>query len=338
MERRVLMVAQDGSGDFSTLQAAVDSVAQGRHAPVTILLRAGEYHEKVVVNKDNLRIVGEDRDRTAIVNNGCAKDLDAQGNEKGTFLSYTLLVTGDSVSFENLTVRNDAGDGRAVGQAVAVYAAGDRGVWRNCRMLACQDTLFCGSTIPKVAEDAAPRTVPTGTPHAWDAPLTMNRQYFEDCFIQGDIDFIFGPYRCWFERCTLFMNTCGGYYTAASTPQREPYGFVFHRCLLTGACAPGEGSLGRPWRAYARTVFLHCEMDEHVSPRGFSDWPGNAPVTDRYGEYGTTGARADQSTRHPAQKRLTAEEAAAITPQAVLGEEEFWHEAKTGADEQTCRI
>ena len=318
------VVAADGTGDFTSIQAAVDAVPDGPHPPVTLRLRAGVYRERVIVNKDDLRIVGDSREDTRIVYGGCAKDQNPDGSERGTFLSYTLLVTGNRVTFQNLTVQNDAGDGREVGQAMAVYAAGDSGVWRGCNILACQDTLFCGPTMPKVALDALPRVVPDGVQSAGDHPAPMNRQYFEDCFIRGDVDFIFGPYRCWFERCTLFMNAPGGWYTAANTPQEARYGLVFHRCRLTGECEDGEGFLGRPWRPYARTLFLRCEMDACVSPQGFADWLGGAPVTDRCGEYGTVGARADQSTRHPRQKRLTREEADAISAREVLGDDAFW--------------
>lgn len=213
------IIAKDGSGDFTSLQAAIDAVPMSSRMPTILLLRMDEYHEKVIVNKDNIRIIGEARDRTVITNSGCAKDLDADGKEKGTFLSYTFLVTGNNVEVENLTIRNDAGDGSLVGQAVAVYAAGDRGVWRNVRMIAHQDTLFCGPTMPKVARDALPPADSGGVTSVGDCPLTLNRQYFEDCYIQGDVDFIFGPYRCWFERCTLFMNKRGGLYTAANTPE-----------------------------------------------------------------------------------------------------------------------
>ena len=136
------IIARDGSGDFTSIQAAVDAVPFGNRAPVILLVRMDEYHERVIVIKDNLRIVGEARDRTILTAKGCARDLNAEGQPRGTFLSATLLVTGSNVEVENLTIRNDAGDGREVGQAVAVYAAGDRGVWRNCRMIAAQDTLF----------------------------------------------------------------------------------------------------------------------------------------------------------------------------------------------------
>ena len=319
------VIARDGSGDFTSIQEAVDAVPDGYHAPMILLLRMDEYHERVIVNKDNLRIIGEARDRTVITNSACAKDLDADGREKGTFLSYTMLVTGRNVEVENLTIRNDAGDGRKVGQAVAVYASGDRGVWRNCRMIAHQDTLFCGPTMPQVQLDALPHVVPEGVPQVNEPKAVNARQYFEDCFIQGDVDFIFGSYRCWFERCTLFMGERGGWYTAANTPESAPHGFVFHRCLLTGDCADGAAYLGRPWRAYARTVFLECEMDGHVNPQGFADWDEQRVVTNRYGEYGTRGARANQSARHPGQKRLTEAEAVLLTIAEVLSGHDQWH-------------
>ena len=321
------IIAKDGSGDFTSLQAAIDAVPVSNRHPVILLVRMDEYHERVIVNKDNIRIIGEARDRTVITHSGCAKDLNEAGQPKGTFLSYTFLVTGNNVEVENITIRNDAGDGREVGQAVAVYAAGDRGVWRNVRMIAHQDTLFCGPTMPKVARDALPIVIPEGVPSVGDCPPVAGRQYFEDCFIQGDVDFIFGPYRCWFERCTLHMNKRGGWYTAANTPEQSPYGMVFRHCRLTGECEPGEAYLGRPWRPYARTIFLHCEMDECVAPEGFQDWEGGASITERCGEYMTTGARADQSARHPNQARLTDEEAAMLTIRNVIGGYDGWNPA-----------
>ena len=319
------IVAKDGSGDFTSIQQAIDAIHGGERSPVILLLRMDEYRERGVVDKDNVRIIGEARDRTVITASGCAKDRDESGAERGTFLSATFTVTGHNVEVENLTIRNDAGDGREVGQAVAVYAAGDRGVWRNVRMIAHQDTLFCGPLMPKVADFISPRLGRAETvPSVGDSPYTHSRQYFEDCFIQGDVDFIFGPYRCWFERCTLFMNARGGYYTAANTPEEQAYGFVFHSCRLTGECEEGKAYLGRPWRKFSRTVFLNCEMDEHVAPLGFIDWDQDRLVTERYAEYGTVGVRADQSTRHLKQRRMSAEEAICITVQDVIGGPDGW--------------
>ena len=318
------IVAADGSGDYASIQAAVDAVPEGKRA--TIVVRAGEYRERVIVNRDRVRIVGEDRDRTVITHSACARDRDAEGKEKGTFLSFSMLITGHGVEIENLTVRNDAGDGRDAGQAVAVYAAGDRGVMRSCRLIAHQDTLFCGPVMPKVIREILPRTAGTAecVESVGDCPATRSRWYFENCFIQGDVDFIFGPYRCWFECCQLHMNARGGFYTAANTPGDQPFGFVFHDCRLTGECGPGQAYLGRPWRKYARTIFLKCEMDECVAPAGFSDWDAERTVTARYGEYASRGARADLTPRHPGEKRLTEAEGEGITAEMVLGGEDRW--------------
>lgn len=315
------VIAAEG-GDFASVQAAVDAARDGD----ALILRPGVYRERVVIHRNGLSILAEDG--AVLTGSGCAKDLGPDGREKGTFLSATLLVLGADVTVENLTVRNDAGDGREVGQAVAVYAAGDRGLWRNCRFIAHQDTLFCGPVMPKVLKAAAPRVDAEVecVPSVSDSPATRGRQYFENCLIQGDVDFIFGPYRCWFEGCTLFMNPRGGWYTAANTPKDQPWGLVFRNCRLTGACEPGAARLGRPWRPWARTLFLACDMDERVSPLGFEDWhnwDGTRPVTDRCGEWRTAGARADLSTRHPGQRRLTDDEAAGITPEEVLGGDWF---------------
>jgi len=324
----MIVVAKDGSGNFTSIQEAVDAIPEvPGSSPSIVLVRSGEYREKVVIHRDYVRLIGEDPETTVLTWNACAKDLYEDGTEKTTFLSATLMTTGRDIEVENLTVRNDAGDGREVGQAVAVYAAGDRGVWRGCRFIAHQDTLFCGPVrLPDVLEDIGGRHG-CAEAHArvQGGPLTFSRQYFEDCFIQGDVDFIFGCYRCWFERCTLFMNERGGFYTAANTNSAQPFGFVFHRCCLTGACAPGQGWLGRPWRKGAATLFLECEMEEQVAPEGFCDWDTDRVVTGRCGEWRTVGIRADQDTRHPAQKRLTDEEALLVTLPQVLGGTDGWN-------------
>ena len=150
-----------------------------------------------------------------------------------------------------------------------------------------------------------------------DGHLSRSRQYFERCYIQGDVDFIFGSYRCWFEDCDLFLDKRGGWYTAANTNMEQTYGFVFHGCRLTGSCEIGKAYLGRPWRAGSATIFLECDMDEHVAPEGFTDWDEARLITDRYAEWRTTGVRADLSTRQGAEKHLTEEEAAAIEKAAL---------------------
>ena len=313
-------------GDFTSIQQAVDAVPAGEGKPTIILIRAGEYRERVVGHKPNLRFVGEDAARCVLTWSAAANDVDESGQKQGTFLSYTLLVAADHVEFENLTVLNEAGDGRDVGQAVAVYAAGDCCVFRSCRLIAHQDTLFCGPIMPKVARSAAPREMNVQCVQSvGDCPPTHARQYYENCYIQGDVDFIFGPYRCWFEGCTLYMNARGGFYTAANTPKEQPFGFVFHACALRGECEDGAAYLGRPWRKYARTLFLNCDMDKCVAPCGFADWGEDKPINPRLGEYGTTGARGDLSSRDPRQGLLSAEEAACVNVYSVLGGCDDWY-------------
>ena len=120
------------------------------------------------------------------------------------------------------------------------------------------------------------------------------------------------------------MNRRGGYYTAANTPEGQPYGLVFHNCRLTGECEDGAAFLGRPWRAYARTVFLRCGMDRHVAPAGFADWDAQRIVTERYAEYGSTGEGAGGAERHPGMRRMSPEEAEACTAGAAIGGNDNW--------------
>ena len=325
----MLIVAKDGTGHFTSIQAAVDACPETGRAPSLILVRRGVYEERVVIHRDNVRLVGESREETILTWSDYALNPDASGQPRGTFRTATLLVTGNQVEVENLTVRNDAGDGRIVGQAVAVYAAGDRGTWRNCRLSAHQDTLLCGPLMPRLVQDILPRQgrAPV-VENVAECSLVTGRQYFEDCLIEGDIDFIFGSYRCWFERCTLVMLERGGYYTAANTPENMDYGFVFHSCRLTGTCPEGQAFLGRPWRRFARTVFLSCDMDEHVSPEGFQDWDEVRVITPRCAEWATTGARADLSRRHPDEGLLSREEAMLLSLPQVIGGADHWHPEK----------
>lgn len=314
-----LIVSKSGEG-FATLQSAIDSIPDSYAQPVTIRILPGIYREKVILNKNNVTLLGEEGSH--LVFDDYALNPLPDGTTRNTFLTPTLLITGNDVTLRGLTVENDAGDGRKVGQAVAVYAAGDRIRFFDCRLLAAQDTLFCGPVLTKLHNFVKPYRIPVGVEGVADRPPVDARLYFENCFIRGDVDFIFGPYRCWFEGCTLYANARGGYYTAANTPEGQPFGLVFHRCRLTGECAPGGIYLGRPWREHAATAFIDCHMDACVHPSGFTDWlitgQPNRPVTERYCEYGSTGGGAAAAQRHPGMKLLTADEAAAYTMDNVL--------------------
>lgn len=322
----ILTVSPEGDAQFKTIQEAIDAAPNSLQAPIVIRIYRGNYHEKLHVNKNNLRLIGDAAERVTLTNSDYALQLDDEGNPKNTFLSYTMIVTGNNVSVENMTILNEAGPGDKVGQAVAVYAAGDRISFNNCVFRAHQDTLYCGPTMPNVAKNALPHVLPVQTDRVGDGSFSPCRQYYQNCTIQGDIDFIFGGYTCWFEKCTLICNNrhsdVNGYYTAANTPKDQAHGFIFNECHLTGdGCQNETVYLGRPWRAYAKTAFLNCQIESCVKKEGWQDWNEDRPVTWRYQEYGNY----DMTHRHPAASRMTKAECNALTIRTVLSGYDGWN-------------
>lgn len=302
-----VVVAKDGSGDFTSVQAAVNSLRsfkpEGRSC---VYIKKGIYEEKVLIHshKSEITLLGEDRDSTVIIWHDHANIPDGTGEPIGTFLTYTLRVDAPDFVCENLTIVNDAmtynnpgwfsdnKDNANVGQAVALHVEGDRATFRNCRFLGFQDTVYTGN--------------PDG------------REYFEDCYIEGTVDFIFGPATCWFERCHIHALR-KGYLTAASTPEDHPYGYVFNRCLVTSRENVTGEWLGRPWRAWAYTLWKECELDLDLDLEGWHNWgnPDNEK-TARYLEYRCTGRGADRSRRVPWSRELTRREARRVTPSTVF--------------------
>lgn len=321
------IVSPHGDSPYSTLQSALDAIPENAQEPALILVREGEYREKVHIVKPNVRIVGESRERTRLVFSDFADQRYDDGTIKGTFCSYTLLVDSDDVTLENLTICNDAGPGAIVGQALALYGAGDRLTLRNCHLWAHQDTVYLGPLLDKVAQNALPYVL-MGRRGEIDADTPQDgRAYFENCTIAGDVDFIFGPYRAWFERCVIRSlprvtdaSDINGYITAANTPSCHPFGFVFHRCALHGeGCPDGSVYLGRPWREGASVYYLRCTMDASIHPLGFCDWANpHRAVTARCGEYASEGLGAAPAQRHAAQAQLTDAQAKEITLSHVL--------------------
>ncbi|MEO8237342.1 MAG: pectinesterase family protein [Flavobacterium sp.] len=270
-----LTVAQDGSGNCKTIQEAINKVRDHAEFRVVITIKSGVYNEKVVIPafKRNITLKGTDREKTIISNNDFSgkpfRGIDVTGNEKySTYTSYTLLVQGNDCSIENLTIENTAGK---VGQAVALHTEGDRVVVKNCSILGNQDTLYLAKG---------------GT-----------RNYFENCFINGTTDFIFGAATAYFYNCTIESLT-NSYVTAASTTQQDAYGFVFADCKLTAKDNMlNQVFLGRPWRPYAKTVFINTEMGTHILPEGWNPWKGDKNFPDKektvfYAEYASKGAGA----------------------------------------------
>ncbi|MFC0212656.1 pectinesterase family protein [Paenibacillus chartarius] len=320
---REITVAADGSGEFTSIQAAVDSIPDGFTDPTVIRIKEGVYKEKLVVGKPAVALIGESAERTILTYDDYAQKTFPDGELYHTFHSYTLLVTGDDFTAERMTIENAAGPGEAVGQAIAAYVDADRAVFRECRLLGHQDTLFTGPLPP------APRDRATFGGPRDGAPRRPVRQYYERCHIEGDIDFIFGSATAVFEQCDI-VSRRGGWITAASTPQEVPYGYVFHRCRLTGAAPDQSVYLGRPWRNYAKVAFIACWMGAHIKPDGWSAWNEKESVRDtEFAEFGSQGPGAyTGKARVEWSRQLTADQTERYAASHVLAGSDGWNPVK----------
>lgn len=305
----MIIVAQDGSGAFTSIQEAVDSVSM---LPETIYIKNGVYHERVEIKAPFLTFEGEDAEKTILEYDEYANKILEDGEKCGTFRSYTLLVAADNFTCRNMTVANISGFGKEVGQALAVYAEGDHILFSGCRLLGHQDTLFTGP-LPNEEAKAGGFKGPTEF-----APRRLCRQIYENCYIEGEVDFIFGSAAAYFENCTLYsLNRDmdpNGYVTAPSTYENQKYGYVFHNCRFKSNCPENSVYLGRPWRNYGQTVLIHCELDGHIKDEGFHDW--NKPETHNtvfLAEYDCYGDGYKPKLRADFVKQLSADEAAEYT-------------------------
>ncbi|GGH69384.1 pectinesterase [Filimonas zeae] len=289
-------VAKDGSGNFTTIQEAVNAVRDLSQQQVTIHIKKGVYREKLVIPswKTKISLVGEDKDSTIITWNDYSgkpyNGKDATGKDKfSTYTSYTVLVQGNDFTASGITIENTSG---RVGQAVALHVEGDRCIITNCRLLGNQDTLY------------------TATENS--------RQLYRDCYIEGTTDFIFGEATAVFQRCTI-KNLTNSYITAASTTPRQQYGYVFFDCNLIADTAARKVFLGRPWRPNAKTVFIRTQMGSHILPVGWDNWrnPENEKTV-LYAEYGSTGPGAGNK-RANWSKQLTAKQVKQYTLENIFG-------------------
>ena len=288
-----IVVSRDGTGNFRTLQEAIESARAFMDYTVTIYVKNGVYKEKVIVPSwvENIDIIGEDRDKTIIT-----YDDHANINKMGTFRTYTVKVEGSDITFKNLTIENNAAQ---LGQAVALHTEGDRLKFINCRILGNQDTIYTGAKF--------------------------TRLYFKDCYIDGTTDFIFGPSTALFEDCIIHSKR-NSYVTAASTPKEAKYGYVFKHCKLTAEPGVDKVYLGRPWRPYAYTLFIECELGKHIVPAGWHNWGKQSnEETARYMEYKNTGEGANVSERVAWSKQLTKKEAEAVTVDAIFRTQSNWN-------------
>ena len=252
-----LVVAGDGSAKYKTVQEAIMAVPAGSaDNPVIIRIKPGVYKELIYVQREKrfFRLIGENAEKTILTYDLNANLIGKDGKPIGTFRTPSTMIDAEDFTAENITFENSAGP---VGQALAIRVDGDRVVFRNCRFLGWQDTIL----------------------------LNRGRHYFEDCYIAGHVDFIFGGATAFFERCHIHCLK-DGYITAASTPDNQPFGFVFSNCKITGESPAVRTYLGRPWRAFSSVVYLNTEMSEVVRPVGWHNW--NFPErekTARYAEF-----------------------------------------------------
>jgi len=285
-----ITVSKDGTADFTNIQEAINAAKSFPDKSVQIHLKNGIYREKIAVYEwnTNMKIIGEDRGRTVITYDDYFDKLNLGRNS--TFHTPTFLVQGNDFLLKNVTIKNTAGD---VGQAIALAINANRVKIENCSIIGNQDTLYI-----------------TGEGF---------KQYFRDCYIEGTTDFIFGQATALFENCEIYSKS-NSYITAASTPKGEHYGFVFQNCKLTAKKGLDKVYLGRPWRTYAKTVFIECAMEEHITPKGWDNW-GNqeAEVFSFYAEYKNLGPGFKPNERVSWSYQLTKKQVKKYTKKRILG-------------------
>lgn len=301
-------------------------------SPVIVHIAPGLYEERILVNRPHVTFLGEDAETTILSYHLGAFEIMKDGSKRGTFRTASVHIDSHDFTAKNITFRNNAGFGHTVGQALALYVDGDRIIFEDCIFLSSQDTLFTAPLPPKAAQ-------PGGfTGPGEFTPRISGRHYYKNCYIRGDVDFIFGGATAYFEQCTIFSQKPGdrkppespkdeviyGYITAASTPQEQEYGYVFQECKLISDCPPHSVYLGRPWREYAKTVFLHCELGAHIHPLGWNDWKKPHGLF-YYGEYQSYGPGASPDTRADFSHQLTEKEAELWKPENVLSGTDKWN-------------
>lgn len=299
-----LVVSRDGTGEFRTIDEAIEVCRAFMDYTKVIYVKKGVYKEKLIIPSwlTNITICGEDRDNTIITWDdhanikmpvgGLDSEAAVKGKPMGTFRTYTLKVQGSYITLKDITIENNAAK---LGQAVALHTEGAHILVQNCRLLGNQDTVYTGVGGTRVA--------------------------FYDCYIEGTTDFIFGPSIAWFQNCEIHSKA-NSYITAASTPAGQKYGYVFYKCRLTADKDVDKVYLGRPWRPFAATIFMDCELGKHIRPEGWHNW-NNAKneETARYAEYDNKGEGASTKNRVKWSKQLSKKEAAKVTLLDAFGED-----------------
>lgn len=297
-----ITVAKDGSGDFTTIQSAINSIRDLGPAEALIKVKSGIYNEKVVIpsSKHLIRIEGENKDCTIINNDDFSGKQNPLTKEKlNTFNSYTFLVAGDNIKISNLTIKNSSCN---QGQAVALHVEGDRFMMKNSKILGCQDTLY--------------------------AATDHSRQYYENCYIEGTTDFIFGQAIAVFKNCEI-KSLSNSYITAAATSKDSQFGFVFIDCHLTAKEGVSKVYLGRPWRPFAKTVFINTRMENHILPEGWNPWKGDKMFPDKektayYAEFKSLGIGANPAKRAEWSHQLSRKELKNYSLEKIFKKSDNW--------------
>jgi pectinesterase len=288
----ILRVAADGSGQYNSIAAALNTISSSNTAPTQIRIKPGTYKEKLTVTKPFVTFCGETGKEasTILTYSDGASTLKSDGTAIGTSGSASITIKTNDISAENITIENSFGVGS---QAVALLAQGQRLQFRNVRFIGHQDTLYTHS----------------GT------------QYYRNCYIQGTVDFIFGAATAVFDNNTIHSVGGGTALTAPSTEQTVPYGLVFLGGKVTAASSVAKASvaLGRNWRPYGAAAYIRTELGQHISAVGWVKMSENTLDTARFSEYLTTGAGANPSARASQSKQLTAAQAATYTISNIFG-------------------
>lgn len=324
-----ISISPDNTADFVTIEAALNGLTefdstQKNLIPAVLKIKKGIYRERLTISRPYLSLEGDGADETVLTYDLYARMPQEDVGKLGTFRSYSCMIDTHDVTAKNLTFQNSAGKGPDVGQALALYADGDRLVFENCRFHGGQDTLF---TAPLPPAEIEPNGFIGPKQHA---PRLSGRHYYKNCYIEGDIDFIFGGATAYFENCEFFSKDIGrdvnSFVTAASTPKGQPYGYVMDNCRFTGNCPPHSAYLGRPWREYAQVVLLNCHIDEHICQEGWHDWnKPEAQNTVLFAEYRSSGPSSDMKKRPGWVRELTPAEAACYNRNQVLAGTDNWN-------------
>ena len=277
-----IVVAKDGTGRYKTVAEALKAVPANNKKSFIIFIKNGIYKEKLSLDegRDHVTLIGEDKFNTILTYDDHTGKVSSNGDTVNTRTSASFVVKADDFYAESITFQNDAGF--TAGQAVGLEIQGDRTFINNCRIVGNQDILFTSSD--------------------------RSRQYFRNCYIEGSTDFIFGPATVWFEQCHIHSKK-NSHVTAASTPREHAFGYVFHDCVLTGDSSVSSASLGRPWRPFGSVTYIHCYIDKHIRPEGWSNWnTTDYYKTARYAEHKNYGPGAATENRVSWSHQLTDEQ------------------------------